>query len=129
MHTNALRAATIAVGVDGGETSWRALSRAVNLCGYGSRLSVCVVQGPREQSSLEPLLDGVRRMLIEHLLTASVTPLDGEPWSALVAHAREITADLLVVGRTRAPAEAPHLDASFEAALLATAPCDLLVVG
>lgn len=128
MRTTALRAATIAVGVDGGESSFRAVQRAVALCGYGCRLSVCVVsQAPTGPS--ERTLDEVQRLLLEQLVTATVTRLQGEPWQALVGHVREIDADLLVVGRTRAAAAAPHADTSLEAVLLATAPCDLLIVG
>ncbi len=126
MQTSALRAATIAVCVHGGESSWRALRRAAYLCGYGSRLSVCLVRHDSEATPDEQhTFDEVRRILLEQMITADVTPLDGDPPLALVEHVTEIEADLLVVGRTRPPANSVPL----EAALLATVPCDLLVVG
>jgi len=115
----------ILVGFDGSAAGWRALETAIQLTGYGSTLTVVHVQPEGEPS--DGLLQKARRHVRSRQLAASYVQRVGDPAEELLEAARELEAELLVVGR-----RAEHADGSppgsVSAAVVRDAPCDVLVI-
>ena len=118
---------TILVGYDDSDAARRALDRAADLAGYGSRVTVVSVardEGPL----LGDVIDSARTRLIERHVAATYLQPAGEPADAIVDTAEEIEADLVVVGRrSRGPIRRGGLG-SVSAAVARCAPCEVLVV-
>jgi nucleotide-binding universal stress UspA family protein len=111
----------IVVAFDGSDASQRALDAAADLMGYGSSLNVVHVRGASEGRTVE--------LAREHLLRRRVMARYLEPCGhaarEVVEAAREIGADLIVVGRRNA------LDGvlgPISSEIVRHAPCDVLVV-
>jgi len=117
---------TILVGYDDSDAARRALDRAADLAGYGSRLTVVSVA--RDGGPLpHDVLDNARTRLIERHVPATYLQPAGEPADAIVDTAEEIDADLVVVGRrSRGPIRRGL--GSVSAAVARCAPCEVLVV-
>ena len=116
----------IIVGFDGTDGSLRALDAAVELLGYGSTLTVVTVDPEGRQDG--DVLAEARSLLLERLVTATYVRHIGVPADELVRAARELGADLVVVGR-RAGSDAGAEPGSVSADVVRRAPCDVLVVG
>ena len=109
------------VGYDGSEAAARALEVAVSLDGYGSTLTVVTVQTDASDDSAART---ARQQLQQRLVQAGYHETTGEPATQLVKKARELGADLLVVGRrNRRP-----LLGSVSSKVVRRAGCDVLVV-
>jgi nucleotide-binding universal stress UspA family protein len=123
----AAQARRIVVGFDGSAAAWRALDVAAQLTGYGSTLAVVSVA--REGNGRERgLLDAAHEHLLEQHVTASYVRKIGEPAEELVAAARELAADLVVVGRRGESSDGVPLPGSVSAEVVRDAPCDVLVI-
>lgn len=116
----------IVVGYDGSDASRRALDAAADLAGYGSRLAVVSVAPHPVSENGGPLADARERLLRRHVEARYLEPF-GEPAEALVATARELEADLVVVGRRKSSLQRLVLG-SVSAKVVRRAPCDVLVV-
>jgi nucleotide-binding universal stress UspA family protein len=114
------RAQTIVVGFNGSEAARRALDRAVNLVGYGTSLAVVNVESLYAGSNGREVLDEARMRLNSRQLAASTFRRVGEPAAELIEAAKELSADLLVVGEGS--------NALVSTKLVHEAPCDVLVV-
>jgi nucleotide-binding universal stress UspA family protein len=122
----AARTRRIVVGYDGSEAAQRALDAAAGLAGYGSTLSVVAVS--RRGDGEARVLDGAReRLLSRHMAAGYLAPV-GDPAEQLIGVARELDADLLVVGRRDQSAVKRLMLGSVSAKVLSGAPCDVLVV-
>ena len=120
----ATRPQRILVGYDGSEAAERALAAAADLVGYGSTLSVVTVHNGEIDHSTTA---DAREQLQRRHVGARYHEVHGEPAEQLVAKARELGADLLVVGRrSRKPIRAPL--GSVSAKVVRRCPCDVLVV-
>ena len=120
----ATQARRILVGYDGSEASVRALDAAADLLGYGSSLAVVTV---RTQAIAETTGATAREHLLRRHVEARYHDSAGEPAEELVAKARELDADLIVIGRrSRSPLRA--LLGSVSARVVRRAHCDVLVV-
>jgi nucleotide-binding universal stress UspA family protein len=118
---------SIVVGYDDSDAARRALDRAADLTGYGSRLTVVSVARDGEPA-LGAVLDNARTRLIERHVPATYLQPAGEPADAIVDTAEELGADLVVVGRkSRGPVRRSELG-SVSAAVARRAPCEVLVV-
>lgn len=104
----------IVVGVDGSAAARRALETAADLTGYGSTLTVVAV-GTEGAAADGAVLAEARDRLLQRHVTARYVQAVGDTAEELVAVARELEAELVVVGRNGA-------------AVLKQAPCDVLVV-
>jgi nucleotide-binding universal stress UspA family protein len=107
----------IVVAFDGSEPSIRALDAAAQLVGYGSTLTVVSVE-PRDGA-----LGDARDRLLHRHVTAQYLTRSGDPGTEIVEAARDLDADLIVVGRRTPPA-----NESLSAQVVATAASDVLVV-
>jgi nucleotide-binding universal stress UspA family protein len=136
----AARARNILVGYDGSEAARRALDAAADLTGYGSSLAVVsVASRPDDLSSNgSAALDGhvsARRLLGEargllhcrHVTARYLEPV-GEPAEMLMEIARELDADLIVVGRRDQNPVGRIVLGSVSAKVVHRALCDVLVV-
>jgi nucleotide-binding universal stress UspA family protein len=115
----------IVVGYDGSPPARRALDAAAGLTGYGSTLPVVVV-------AVEAGADGValadaRDHLIARHVPATYVQAVGDPADELFAAARELDADLVVLGRHESR-ERSGRDDALGRAVLRRATCDVLVV-
>ena len=123
----AARPSTILVGYDDSDAARRALDRAADFVGYGSRLTVVSVardDGP----ALGDVLESARTRLIERDVPATYLRRAGEPADGIVETAEDLAADLVVVGRTsRGQVPGGELG-SVSAAVARRAPCGVLVV-
>jgi nucleotide-binding universal stress UspA family protein len=120
----AVRPRRILVGYDGSDASQRALEAAADLIGYGSILSVVIVQ--TDAVGAWASSDARSRLQSRHV-EARYHESNGEPAQELVAKAAELGADLVVVGRrSRSPLRA--LLGSVSSRVVRRAPCDVLVV-
>src|SRR6476619_209048 len=118
----------IVVGFDGTEGSRRALDAASQLMGYGSTVTVVRVRTDGADDERDPL-DAARDILIERLITARYEQRVGEPAAEIVDVARDLDADVIVVGR-RGPRERNGAGpGSVSAEVVTRAGCDVLVVG
>jgi nucleotide-binding universal stress UspA family protein len=109
------------VGYDGSDSAVRALDVAAGLAGYGSTLAVVTVGTgePGESASAQ-----ARQQLQRRLVQAGYHETTGEPAKQLVKKARELGADLLVIGRRNGN---PMLG-SVSSKVVRRANCDVLVV-
>ncbi len=116
----------IVVGYDGSPAARRALDTAAQLTGYGSMLTVVAVatEAGAGDSALAEAHDRLLRRHVEARYVQAV----GDPADELVAAARELEADLVVVGRPNAGGSRDAEGGSLNAAVLRRAPCDVLVV-
>jgi nucleotide-binding universal stress UspA family protein len=112
----------IVVGYDGSEGARRALDRAAKLMGYGASLTVVHVVPSSGNSNGYHLLDEARTLLNDRLLSARTVERFGDPTQELVRAARELHADLLVIG------DGETGPRSVGARLIHDSPCDVLVV-
>lgn len=117
----------ILVGFDGSDAAWRALDSAIHLTGYGSTLTVARVAA--EGQSPPGGLTEVRQRVHARGLTASYVQRAGDPVEELLGAARELDAELIVVGRSGDHDVDPDARESVSAALVRRATCDVLVVG
>jgi len=136
----AVRARNILVGYDGSETAQRALDAAADLTGYGSSLSVVSVasgpeNGPSDGSAASDggvparrLLSEARSLLLRRHVTARYLEPVGDPAEMLMETARELDADLIVVGRRDQNPLRRLVLGSVSAKVLRWAECDVLVV-
>jgi nucleotide-binding universal stress UspA family protein len=120
--TMAGRAQTIIVGYDGSEGARRALDRAAELMGYGGSLAVVYVVPSSGNANGYHLLDEARALLNDRLLSARTVERFGDPTQELVQAARELHADLLVIG------DGETGPRSVGTRLIHEAPCDVLIV-
>jgi nucleotide-binding universal stress UspA family protein len=126
------------VGYDGSDASRRALGRAAELADEGATVvavhAAASVYGdaapgpadPDEEARAEVLLQEARQLLGDRGVEAEVRTPVGPAAEALVAAAKEIGAELIVVGRRRSPAA--HLLGSVSSKVVREAACDVLVV-
>ena len=119
----------IIVGFDGTEGARRALDAATQLMGYGSTLTVVRVRREGPSDDERDPLDAARDLLIERLITARYEQRVGDPADEIVGVARDLDADVIVVGR-RGPKERNGAGpGSVSADVVRRAGCDVLVVG
>ena len=116
----------IVVGVDDSEPSQRALERAADLTGYGSTLTVVSVARDGGRYQAGPL-DQAREQLVRRQVAATYLQPVGEAAAELVETARELDADLVVLGRRSRSLRRVVLG-SVSAKVVRDAPCDVLVV-
>ena len=109
------------VAYDGSEGAERALDTAAQLVGYGSTLTVVSIS-PGGADGREALA-AARERLLGKGVTARYVTRSGEPADEIVEAARELEADLIVVGR-----RTPPTDESVSAQVVRTAASDVLVV-
>jgi nucleotide-binding universal stress UspA family protein len=125
----AAQAKRIVVGFDGTEGARRALDAATQLMGYGSTLTVVRVRDEGPSDDERDPLDAARDLLIERLITARYEQRVGDPADEIVGVARDLDADVIVVGR-RGPKERNGAGpGSVSADVVRRAGCDVLVVG
>jgi nucleotide-binding universal stress UspA family protein len=122
----AARSKRVLVFYDGTDVARRALDTATSLMGYGSILTVANV-APEGSDAANDLLCEARERLLERQLTATYLPLQGDAVEELVGAARDIRADLVVVGGHNDNAQIPAIG-SVSADVVRRAPCDVLVV-
>jgi nucleotide-binding universal stress UspA family protein len=116
----------IVVGVDDSEPSRRALERAADLTGYGSTLTVVSVARDGDRYAEGPLEKAREQLLRRHVSATYLQPV-GDPAAELVDAARELEADLVVLGR-RSRSLRRLVLGSVSDAVVRRAPCDVLVV-
>ena len=116
----------IVVGYDDSRAARRALDRAAALAGYGSTLTVVSVA--QDASSNGKALENAREHLVRGLVSATYVEPVGEPAEELVEAARELDADLLVVGRRNGNSLRHRVLGSVSAKVVRNAPCDVLVI-
>lgn len=114
------------VAYDDSDASRRALDRAADLAGYGSTLTVVSVAPDGGRYQAGPL-DHAREQLVRRQVTAAYLQPVGEPATELVEAARELHADLVVLGR-RSRSLRRLVLGSVSAKVVRQAPCDVLVV-
>ena len=125
------------VGYDGSDSARRALGRAAELAERGARVVVLHaarplyprpydISDPDEEAKSEALLEEARQLLAARGIEAELRSPTGRAAEALVAAAKELEADLIVVGR-RGSAVA-HMLGSVSSRVVDEAPCDVLVV-
>lgn len=125
MTVMAEHARRIVVGYDDSEAARRALDRAAALAGYGSTLTVVnVTPGPPDPE----VLATARERLVRRLVGATYLQPVGEPAEEIVAAAKGLEADLVVVGRRNGNPLRRFLLGSVSAKVVRNAPCDVLVV-
>lgn len=125
MRDMSARARRILVGYDGSEGAQRALVAAVSLVGYGSTLAVASVTS-EEAHNANAVLSEAREELLHRHLRATYLPLTGDTVEKLLDAARDVEADLLVVGAR--PRNGARLLDSVSDEMVRRAPCDVLVV-
>ena len=114
----------VVVAFDGSDGSLRALDAAADLGGYGSILTIVHVLG--EGTEPNGTLDVAREQLLQRHLTARYLEPYGVAADEIVNAARELGANLIVVGRRDALGGTPG---SVSDAVVKQATCDVLVVG
>ena len=119
------RARNILVGYDGSDAARRALAAAVDLSGYGSRLSVVAVA--LDGSPSPKTVAEARDILLARHVAATYFEAVGEPAEELIEAAKRLDADLVVVGRHETALQ-PLVLGSVSAKVLRRALCDVLVV-
>ena len=116
-------AKNILVGYDGTDSGRRALAAAADLAGYASTVSVAAIpSGNGAAVEASTLLGEARDELLRRHVLGRYLDSSGNPAEALVEKARELRADLVVVGRTLSST------ASVSAEVGRSAPCDVLIV-
>jgi nucleotide-binding universal stress UspA family protein len=125
----AARPKRIVLAFDGTEGARRALTAASQLMGYGSTMTVVRVRPDGACSGEPDPLDTARELLLHDLVSARYLERVGDPADEIVGVARDIEADVIVVGR-RGPSERNGAGpGSVSADVVASAACDVLVVG
>jgi nucleotide-binding universal stress UspA family protein len=114
------------IAYDDSDAARRALDRAADLTGYGSTLTVVSVAPDGGNYRAGPL-DQARAQLVRRQVTATYLQPVGEPAAELVEAARELDADLVVLGR-RSQSLRRLVLGSVSAKVVQQAPCDVLVV-
>jgi nucleotide-binding universal stress UspA family protein len=128
MRRMAAQPKRIVVGFDGTEGARRALNAAAQLMGYGSTMTVVRVRREGAHDEPDPL-EAARDLLIERLVSARYEGRVGDAADEIVAVARDLEADVIVVGR-RGPRERNGAGpGSVSADVVRRAGCDVLVVG
>ena len=122
-----MQARRILIGFDGSDASWRALDVAAGMIGYGSTLAVVSVARDGN-GSVHVLFEKARERLLGHQVTATYIERVGTPAEELVAAARELDMDLVVVGRRSGGGSDEPLPGSVSADVVRDAPCDVLVI-
>jgi nucleotide-binding universal stress UspA family protein len=129
----------IVVGYDGSEGAMRALERTAELAGYAATVTVVNVAKPLYPHTFNAVPDPVavedgkqllrtaRERLAARGIAARAVERVGEPARELVEAARELGADLLVVGDGKNALER-FLLGSVSTHAVHHAPCDVLVV-
>src|SRR6185436_708297 len=112
----------IMIAFDDSDAARRALDRAADLAGYGSTLTVVSVARDGGRYQAGPL-DQAREQLVRRQVPATYL----EPAAELVETARELDADLVVLGRRSRSLRRVVLG-SVSAKVVRDAPCDVLVV-
>jgi nucleotide-binding universal stress UspA family protein len=131
------RRQTVVVGYDGSDSSRRALARATEVAPGASIVVVHAtpsvygtdayrVPDTGEERRGEALLEEATTLLRERGVTPETRSPVGDAADELVALARDVHADLLVVGRRRSAVA--HLLGSVSSSVVRNAPCDVLVV-
>jgi nucleotide-binding universal stress UspA family protein len=123
----ASQARKILIGFDGSEASRRALDVAARLTGYGSTLAVVSVSCGGNGGAAG-LLGEAHERLLGHQVAATYLEKIGEPAEEIVEAARDLGADLVVVGRRAGRSGEEPVPGSVSAAVVRTAPCDVLVI-
>ena len=114
------------IAFDDSDAARRALDRAADLAGYGSTLTVVSVAPDGGRYQAGPL-DQAREQLVRRQVPATYLQPVGEPAAELVETARELDADLVVLGRRSRSLRRVVLG-SVSAKVVRDAPCDVLVV-
>jgi nucleotide-binding universal stress UspA family protein len=114
------------IAYDDSDAARRALDRAADLTGYGSTLTVVSVAPEGGHYQAGPL-DQAREQLVRRQVAATYLQPVGEPATELVEAARELDADLVVLGRRSRSLRRVVLG-SVSAKVVRNAPCDVLVV-
>lgn len=117
----------IVVGFDGSEPALRALEAAAELVGYGSTLAVVVVAEERAGDARRALAEA-REQLLRRQVAATYVQRVGEPAHELVEAARELQADLLVVGSSAGAQSGSPAPGTVGGEVVRSAPCDVFVV-
>jgi nucleotide-binding universal stress UspA family protein len=112
-----VRPRRIVVGYDGSDEAARALDAAADLTGYGSTLTVVAVGSDDPPGST---MKAARERLLRRQVAARYFGIAGEPAGALLGKARELGADLVVVGHRNG--------GTGSQAVVRDATCDVLVV-
>jgi nucleotide-binding universal stress UspA family protein len=129
----------IVVGYDGSDAARRALARAAALSGgkadvavvAAARLSVSglsVLPDPRLDQERDELLREANVLLRRQGIVAVALARRGDPAKEIVETAREIAADLIVIGSRRRGRVRRLLLGSVAGAVVREAACDVLVV-
>ena len=123
-----LRAQTILIGVDGSESSSRALERAAGLTVYGTRLIVAhVAPRQRELARGQTVLDRADSILTQQHVLFEKRQLVGDPRSSLLDLATSAGVDLIIVGNGKTTLQR-MLSGSVSTYIVHHAPCDVMVV-
>lgn len=134
---------TIVVGIDGGAPSKHAAEEAVRLAeALEAKVHFVTVVRKREVTKVESgsdhwLVDNVDRAK-EHVteflesvgaeIEYSVAGLTGQPADVLVSEAKQVDADLIVVGNADMATRSARFFGGVGSAILGRAPCNVLVV-
>jgi nucleotide-binding universal stress UspA family protein len=127
---------------DGSPESERALARVAEAASAApSRVTVISVAepiyrtapytgyaDPGEEQAHRRLLEAATKELARHGIDAATTEPTGETGDAIVALARELGIDMIVVGSRHRPLVERLLFGSVSAEVVLKAPCDVLVV-
>ena len=119
----ASRPRSIVVAYDDSDASGRALDAAADLVGYATSLSVVHVRTADIPG--EVTVERAREHLVRRHVTARYLERVGRAAEEVVAAAREVGADLLVVGGRNSAGDDLG---STSSSILRSAPCDVLVV-
>ena len=123
----AAHARRIVVGFDGSQPALRALEAAAELVGYGSTLVVVTVLEEGTGDARAALAEA-RDRLLRYQVAATYVQRVGEPARELVEAARELEADLVVVGASAGALPGRSAPGSVGDEVVRSAPCDVLVV-
>jgi nucleotide-binding universal stress UspA family protein len=131
----------IVVGYDGSEASKRALERAAELLDNGGPVTVVTavqlgtptVHGataipPEEREEQHERLEEARRLLGKRGIETRAVDGTGDPANVIVEEAKELGADLVVVGTHGKNVAQRLVLGSVSTKVVHDAPCDVLVV-
>lgn len=131
----------IVVGYDGSEESKRALDRAALLGRSGATVTVVTgvavgIHGPRSMGALNETELAEHRQLVDaardHLkaigVDAHAVEGEGDPADVIIEAAKEVGADLVIVGTRGLNAAQRLVLGSVSTKVVHHAPCDVLVV-
>jgi nucleotide-binding universal stress UspA family protein len=132
----------IVVGYDGSETAKRALERAAELASkYGASVTAVSAvhvlhsagrtagaRDPEEVAERRQELAEAEAFLAEKGIKANLVEGHGDPAEVIVDAAKEVGADLIVIGTRGLGAAERVLLGSVSTKVLHDAPCDVLVV-